>query len=342
MKVTLVAPHDTGQPTGILTYVQELAARSPPAVEVDVRHLGKNEFVVAGRAVGGTLSTWASLATLRLGPDAGVVHATDTFCLARGSRVLTMHDRIPATVRRHVGARWHERLFRRRLQRVERIITPTRVVAADVESMGLGAGIDVIPMGFDQALFRPATRPVPAGFAPGRRNILMVGAWRPYKHFDLVIEALAGTPWRLVRVGPPGKDAYHARCQKMAREGEVDLADVGYVAATDLPAYYGSADLLLYPSASEGFGIPPLEAMGCGTPSLLADIPVLREVCGNAAHYAGDLRAPALRESIARALDDPIPKARLAERAALYSWDATARRTYALYEELGPLRSARP
>lgn len=334
-RVTLIAPHDTGQPTGILTYVNELVRRQPDDLDLRVRHLGKREWVVRGKRIGGTLSTWASLARLKLGPEDGLVHATDTFCLAKGTHVLTIHDLIPATVSRHLGARVHQARFRKRIGQVPRIVTPTRVVADQVRTtFGLPPErVSVIPMGVDLERFRPVSG-IPRGVAPGKANLLYVGAYRPYKHIDRVLEALAGTDIRFVRVGPPGKDAYYQTCVQAAARGNVDFVDVGYVAADDLPAYYSACDLLVYPSRDEGFGIPPLEAMACGTPSVVSDIPVFREVYGNAAHYVHDFTAASLKATIEDALARPLAPSALQAHARQYSWDATARGTYAVYRDV--------
>lgn len=346
MRVTLVAPHDAGHPTGILAYVAQLARRAPPDIEVQVRHLAKREAVLMGRRVGGTLSTWASLLGLDV-RDADVVHATDTFCLAKGASVLTIHDLIPAQVMRHLGARIHQRLFAGRLRAVRRIITPTRVVAQQVHgAFGIPMErITPIHQGFDDHIFYPVDD-VPPAVDPAKHNLLYVGAYRPYKHIDKVLAALEGRPdVRFIRLGPPGRDAYHQLCLDTARRAGVDFVDAGYVDGAQLRAYYSACDLLVYPSRDEGFGIPPLEAMACGTPSLLSDIPVFREIYGELAAYAEDATPAALRRAIDGALAHPSPAAPLQAHASRFTWDDTARKTYAVYREVagegpqGPRRS---
>jgi glycosyltransferase involved in cell wall biosynthesis len=88
-------------------------------------------------------------------------------------------------------------------------------------------------------------------------------------------------------------------------------ASVGYVADDDLRALLTGAAALLYPSHYEGFGLPPLEAWACGTPALVADIPVLRETTGGAGVLlpVGDVAAwaEAVRAAVARELTAPAP-----------------------------------
>lgn len=334
--MTLVAPPDTRSPTGIPAYVEALRQRAPPDLDLQVRHLPKAELVVAGKRLGGTLSTWAALAAIRPGWEAGLLHATDTFCLVAGSRVATVHDLIPARVSRHLGARLHQRLFRRRLANVETVITPTRHVAREVEAeLGIPASRLVpIHQGFDPARFYPSQGPRDPALAEGRPNLLYVGAYRSYKRIDAVLSALKGIECRFVRAGPPGKDAYHAQCLRAARDNGVDLVDVGFVDDSRLRALYTGCDLVVYPSRDEGFGIPPLEAMACGTASLLSDIPVFREVYGELAHYVPSFDASALREGIERALSHRLPASALRTHAAAYTWDKTAHATFGVYRRL--------
>lgn len=334
-RVTLVAPYDVGQPTGILAYVHELVRQAPDDLDVRVVNLRKRELMVKGKRYGGTLSTWAQLSTLRLGKDAGLVHATDTFCLAKGTQALTIHDLIPALVSRHLGARLHTRLFANRIQATRQILCDTQVVADQVvERLGIPAErVETIPLGYDDAAFRPNPA-TPAAIAPDKRNLVYVGAYRPYKHIDLVLQALAGTNVRFLRIGPPGNDAYYQQCLAAAKAGNVDFVDVGYVSKAELAAYYTAADLAVYPSRDEGFGIPPLEAMGCGTATLLSDIPVFREIYGSEAHYVDSFEPAAIHLAIQAALEDPIPAERLKEHAARFTWGKTTRRTYDVYRRL--------
>jgi glycosyltransferase involved in cell wall biosynthesis len=110
------------------------------------------------------------------------------------------------------------------------------------------------------------------------------------------------------------------------------------VADEELPAYYSAATCFVLPSLAEGFGLPPLEAMACGCPTIVSAAGALPEVAADAALVvqAGD--ADSLRAALERVLDDAGLRADLRERglarAAHYSWDRTAAETVQAYEEL--------
>jgi glycosyltransferase involved in cell wall biosynthesis len=110
----------------------------------------------------------------------------------------------------------------------------------------------------------------------------------------------------------------------------------GRVAAEDLDALYRGADAFCYPSLYEGFGLPVLEALSRGVPTVVADSSSLPEVSGDAALRANPRSVRSLARAIERVLTDRGEAARLAEagreRAALFSWDQTARMTIRAYE----------
>jgi glycosyltransferase involved in cell wall biosynthesis len=114
---------------------------------------------------------------------------------------------------------------------------------------------------------------------------------------------------------------------------------LGYVPHPDLPALYSAATVFAFPSLYEGFGLPPLEAMACGTPVLASQIPPLREVLGEGAR----LVPPGVPDAWARAITeffaDVDGRTALAaagrRRAAQFSWTDTAKATVALYREMG-------
>jgi len=165
--------------------------------------------------------------------------------------------------------------------------------------------------------------PDPA-FRPAQEHdsfLLFVSAIEPRKQPLDAIDAANAVGRRLVVVGPK-KDA------DLAAELERRGADVrGYVPKDELVHLYQSAACLVFPSRYEGFGLPVVEAMACGTPVVAAPEPALREVAGDAAVFADDLA-----EGVRRALAD---RERLAaaglERAKAFSWLETARITAEVY-----------
>ncbi len=111
----------------------------------------------------------------------------------------------------------------------------------------------------------------------------------------------------------------------------------GFIGQADLPALYRQAVLLVYPSLYEGFGLPPLEAMACGTPVVASAATSLPEAVGDAALLVDPTDVEGIAAAIARLLDDPPLRERLREaglaRAALFTWPRTAR---ALLSTLAP------
>jgi len=169
--------------------------------------------------------------------------------------------------------------------------------------------IVVTPNGVDPA-FTPDGEP--DGY------LLFVGAVQRRKNPLAAANAAKDVGLPLVVVGPEKEP-------QLARELERRGADLrGYVEKSELATLYRRALCVVLPSRFEGFGLPVLEAMACGTPVVAADEPALREVGGDAAVYADDA---GLADAVRRALAERNAWSRAGiERARLFSWDETARR----------------
>jgi len=114
----------------------------------------------------------------------------------------------------------------------------------------------------------------------GEPYFLFVGNGLPHKNISLLLQAIGDVPSRLVCVGVRNADMWLAQCNDTVKQ-KVEFLQ-GVDDETLLTLYRGAAALLL-PSTAEGYGYPPLEAMACGAPAIVADIPVLRETTGGAA-----------------------------------------------------------
>src|SRR5205085_4393322 len=114
-----------------------------------------------------------------------------------------------------------------------------------------------------------------------------------------------------------------------------DIILTGYVPEADLPALYTGALCFAYPSYFEGFGLPPLEAMSCGTPVVAGDRTSLPEVVGDAALTADPFDTASLARALARLIDDAALRADLRarglKRASAFDWRDTARMTLQVY-----------
>jgi glycosyltransferase involved in cell wall biosynthesis len=115
---------------------------------------------------------------------------------------------------------------------------------------------------------------------------------------------------------------------------------LGPVPDADLPALYTAAELLALPSLHEGFGLPVLEAMACGTPVVAADIPALAETAGGAALLVDPRDASALAAAMRALVLDGALRRRLRaaglRHAAGFTWDLSAEHTLAVYRSVAP------
>lgn len=207
--------------------------------------------------------------------------------------------------------------------------------------------VRVIYLGVDDRF-----RPVGDGAAPpGFREryglpdnfVLSVISLHPRKNLPRLLRAFkilkekSGLPHKLAVTG---KDYGSPELRMLVEDG--GLADsflfLDYFPDEDLPLLYGAADAFVFPSLYEGFGLPPVEAMACGTPVVASRAGSLPEVLGDAALYFDPLEPEemaALLEKLLSSRDETGRLRRLGlERAGRYRWDDCARRTRALYDEL--------
>ena len=154
--------------------------------------------------------------------------------------------------------------------------------------------------------------------------LLFVSAIEPRKQPLAAIDAANAVGRKLVVVGPPKDEALAAELRRRGAEVR------GYVPKGELVRLYQSAAALLFPSRYEGFGLPVVEAMACGTPVVAAPEPALQEVAGDAAVFADDL-ADGVRRALAER--ERLSAAGL-QRAKAFSWQETARLTADVYRSI--------
>ncbi|HEY8598504.1 MAG TPA: glycosyltransferase family 1 protein [Thermomicrobiales bacterium] len=232
-----------------------------------------------------------------------------------------------------------------------RIIVPSAATARDLHA-AYGtphAKITVVPHGY-----HPRFRPLPADeIARGLKwlgltqpYILFVGTLQPRKNLARTLAAFEqlcarGLPHRLVLVGQRGwldnpLFAAIARPDSPAH-GRIDIT--GYLPDDDLPLVYNGAAALAFPSLYEGFGLPTLEAMACGTPVLTSNTTSLPEVVGAAAITVDPLDTDAIAEGLLRIVSDATSGAELRTRglahAQEFSWRRAAEQTLDVLEVVG-------
>ena len=174
--------------------------------------------------------------------------------------------------------------------------------------------------------------------------IISVGVLQPRKNHSLLIEAFARArqhadiPHKLVLTGKRGWGwenlTHHAARLHVAD----DVIFTDYVEDAILPTLYSAADAMAFPSLYEGFGLPPLEAMACGTPTLVSDAPAMPEVAGEGAWVLPKMDASAWGEALARLLTDKdlqrFWKERGLRRVKDFTWSRTAEKTRAVYRDI--------
>jgi glycosyltransferase involved in cell wall biosynthesis len=172
---------------------------------------------------------------------------------------------------------------------------------------------------------------------PGR-FILHVGTIEPRKNLPLLFEVAAQTNEHIVVAGKLGwlTDPILAQVKELGVEDRVTFT--GFIDDDDLPALISTANVLAMPSKYEGFGLPILEAMACGTPVVASNAASLPEVGGDAALYAWHDDVRSWIRLLSLALDDVELRSSLRDRglrqAAKFRWDKMARETLEVYRNL--------
>ncbi len=170
--------------------------------------------------------------------------------------------------------------------------------------------------------------------------ILTVGNSYPYKNVTGVLESLKALPNDINLVHVSRKDEFSSSIALKAKNLGISERFIvtGFVSKDDLVALYKSASVFAFPSLSEGFGLPGLEAMALGCPVACSDTPVFREVYGESAFYFN----PGSYQDIARSVNDILKNQVLRERLVLlgleqvkkYSWRKLAKQTLEVYNSL--------
>jgi glycosyltransferase involved in cell wall biosynthesis len=262
-------------------------------------------------------------------------------------RVVTVHDAIAFQYPQ--GYSWlnnflHRRYIPATLGHVDAVATVSRVSRdAIVRHLGVPAErVAVVPNGVSARFARvPAEQARATAARYGLDSyVLYVGAFQARKNVLRLVDAYArarrqipGTD--LALVGPPQWSYPELEARLKGAEG---VRMVGYVADEDLPALYSHAAAFVLPSLHEGFGIPLLEAMACGAPTICADASSLPEVAGGASMQVDPMDVDRLAAAIARVVTDrdlaeDLRRRGLA-RSRAFTWDAAAEAYLALYRRL--------
>lgn len=293
-----------------------------------------------------------SLPALALEHGAQVLHTTcfTTSVAADGlARVATVHDvvfrRHPELVDPGLGE-YLDHWTGVACALAERVVTVSRFSSAEIEATygpsveGLAARLATVPNAVEESFFRIQRRP-PRGVP----FVLCVGALEAKKNvpallrgFARLVEQHQGLPHVLVLAGGSGGQAFDL-AREVARAGvpAERVAALGHVSEGELHELYATADAFAYLSEYEGFGLPPLEALAAGVPTLVADRASLPEIVGEAALRVDPSDRDAVARELAKLLADGPCRTRLAAagppQARRFCWERAAQKLVRVYGE---------
>lgn len=355
----------TGARGGTETYAREICRRLPDALPEAaflavtgrrgadrVREFFPGKVTVVPW-VGADRVTWAAGELLAVNAAArryraDLIWTPANFGPARPGvpRVSTMHDVIYHHALASGGlqalARVTAALMARTARSADAVITGSEAAAHEVQHyMHVPASrIRVVPHGTADP--RPVESPwevlAALGITAGRPIVLSSGNRLPHKNFGNLLEAMATIPKAqrplTVVTGGGSDDPLHEVVAGLHLEDDVVLP--GWVTSEQLESLYAAAAVYVCPSSSEGFGLPVIDAMRRGCTVIANDIPVLREVGGDEAHYVDATDAARLGSAIVSVLTNLGPDRAQAARAwsERFTWERSAAGTAAVFADV--------
>jgi glycosyltransferase involved in cell wall biosynthesis len=293
------------------------------------------------------------------GGNLDLFHATD-FVLAPSNarrKLVTVHDLAFLFYPEAAMPSLHRYLnivVPRSVRRADHLLADSHHTARDLQAQWQvpPERITVVQGAVDHSHFRPISDPAQLAAVRGRYGIgerpfiLGLSSLQPRKNFARLIEAFhrarqaAPLPHRLIIGGGKGwlYDEIFAKVQERGLAEHVHFP--GFIADGDLPALYSAADFFAYPSLYEGFGLPVIEALACGTPVLAADNSCLPEAGGPGALYVHAEDVDSIADGILQLAQNEARRAQLRlagqAHAAQFTWERSARQLLSAYAQLLP------
>ena len=273
--------------------------------------------------------------------------------------VVTIHDIAAINTNRaySIFEKWYSLLSARHAMRVARaIIVPSYAVKQDILQYfpchARSANIIPVHHGVRLDLYKPRVATGLAGH--GNAALKQFGITQPYvfalgrieekKNTLMLVHAFEemrryGVAADLVLAGPFGYGAQAVKEAIQNSEFKDSIKVLGWVSQEQISQLMQNAQVFVFPSRAEGFGIPVLEAMACGTPSVASDIPVLREVGGSAIDFASPSNSQKWARKMAEAIngsEDVKNRIKLGlERAQAFTWRKCAEKTWEILQGFG-------
>lgn len=287
--------------------------------------------------------------------NADVFFSPDTYLsLGTGTpTVLTVHDLIPLERPKQIpylARKYYQYFLPKYVQRAAHLIAISHDVRKTVLRLSTRnqAEITVAYNGvrseFKQ-ISEKEQKEIQEKYASGQPYIFYTGSLNKRKNIDRLIQAFDAFKQRtkssvkLLIAGKKGWEIAEIEAAYAQALWKDDIEFLGYVENNEQVRLMAACDLFTYLSLDEGFGLPLLEAMKCGVPVLASDIPVFREVAGEAVFYANPKDRSAIGESIERLLSDRLyAKSKMeiaAKQVGKYSWDTAAATVYTALKKFG-------
>jgi len=268
--------------------------------------------------------------------------------------VCTIHDVIPLVYPRSIRSPFKRASYRRQLLQVladaARIVTVSQISLSALSAYANVSlsKVRVIHNGVSEQ-FRPVTdreqlAAVRDSYNLPGRFAFWIGEFRPNKNLEFLLRSWGALQQQLVEPLPlvlagPLDAGFRSLKSLAAKRGLGALVHFpGYIRSGELAAVYSAAAVFVFPSLYEGFGLPPLEAMACGTPCVVSNSSSLPEVTGRAALMFNPTSPEQLADCVARVLLDPELAGRLREeglrQSGRFSWRSSAEETLRVYESV--------